>query len=78
MNVVEELKKLITQVEFMEGRVHELDSIRATLEVNCQPGRSLSNYGCKYDENKTIHDNMFHVLETLVTKLDDKTGQVSR
>jgi hypothetical protein len=70
--MTDELKKLITQAEWLEERVHELGSIRATLEVNCQPGHSLHKHGCEYSPDKTIHDNMFSMLKRLSDLLDGK------
>lgn len=43
----------------------ECRSIKATLCVNCQPGRVLHNLGCVYDEKKSVHTNLIGILEKL-------------
>lgn len=43
----------------------QFGEIKATLIVNCKPGRTLHDRGIVYDESKTVLSNLLHILETL-------------
>ena len=57
--------ELVTQVESLESDSAELGQIRATLIVNCQPGRTLHARGITYDETKSVLVNVFDMMTKL-------------
>lgn len=61
-------KSLASEVAKIEGMADEFGSIRATLILNCEPGRELNKLGLSYDQSKSVHANLVHILEQLVFK----------
>jgi hypothetical protein len=51
--------------EKLTDHARQLDEIRATLIVNCEPGRRLHNHGIDYDPFKSVLHNLCHILESL-------------
>lgn len=47
----------------------ELDRVEATLRVNCLDGKDLHGLGLKYDDSRSVHDNMFLMLVNLVDRI---------
>lgn len=77
-----ELDKLLTAVkkhcEPLADAAGKLSEIRASLVVNCMPGRTLNMHGCSYDESKSVHANLIAILEILTKPTSaNETGEVN-
>lgn len=68
-NVLSPLHDLLLKLETSHD---QLQQIEATLKVNCMPDRSLTLLGISYDDTKTVHSNLYWILEQLY-KLATKT-----
>ncbi len=53
-------------------RSSEFGLIHATILTECRPGRSLDDFGIKYDESKSVLYNLIYILETLINKISSK------
>lgn len=70
---VETFKKLVKELGIGYDQLY---SIKATLVVNCQPERELYKLGMRYEESRSIHDNMFIALDTMWKKIEELTKEV--
>jgi hypothetical protein len=55
--------------EKLSRNAQQFGEIQAMLIVNCQPGRMLDGLGIRYDESKTVLNNLIHILESLAFPL---------
>lgn len=52
----------------------QFGELRATLIVNCRPGRALHGVGIAYDESKPVLKNLVSILEQLVDKAKSQSA----
>jgi hypothetical protein len=65
-----QLSALSKLCQKLERDSEELGQIRATLAVNCAPGRVLATHGCEYDKSKLVLSNLIMILERLTQRKD--------
>lgn len=59
----------------LENDSHQYGCVRATLTVNCAPGRLLAKFGCTYDESQSVHTNLVGILEKLTKLIPESAVQ---
>ena len=57
--------------EDLAYRASQFGEMRATLIVNCQPGRRLADLGIQYDDSKVSLTNLVHILDSLCNQIDE-------
>lgn len=65
------INDLISHLDVVENESDELRSIRATLLINCREGKTLYNLGIKYQDDKSVHGNLFDILIQMNKMIED-------